>query len=265
MRFLFCRSANAGARAGVVRALLLAALAWAPAVAAQDSTAVPDAWDATAQLSFTNASGNRDVTVFTTGFTLRHRRTERYAFELNVRARYGSSEGETDIENYLGDLKLDLAPARPLSPFVYTTAERDPVRRLDARVNTGAGARYKLNRADGRGDASISVALLHSYEATDAGALAPGEDPTTTNARWSFQLDGQQQIREDIAITHKTTFEPVAREFGDYLLKLRTTLKVVVTTRIALSISHEFDRESVTPPDVEEHDQLVNAGILIEL
>lgn len=231
----------------------------------EEQPAEADAWAATAGLSFTTTSGNQDLTVFTTGFGLEHRQVELFELTLNLRARYGSSDGETDVENYHGDMKLDLDPSSDWSPFLYTTAERDPTRRLDARLNSGAGGTYKLRRDDGRGRASVSLAVLHSYEAIQREPSDPAP-ASPHSARWSFQLDGRQDIREDVSINHKTSFEPVYDDFADHLLSLRTTFKVVVTSRLALSLSHQYDRDSTPASDgIETDDQLVQAGILVEL
>lgn len=236
------------------------------AESAEEARTAPDPWTATAELSFTSASGNRDLTVFTTGLTLKHRNVELLGLVLNLRARYGSSDGETDIENYHGDLKLDLDPANDWSPFLYMTAERDQTRRLDLRMNSGAGATYKLRRDDGRGEASIGAALLHSYESIRPATPSPPTTHEPHSVRWSFQFDGRQRIRDDVTVTHGTSFEPRVDRFDDHLLALRTTFKVLVTSRIALSLTHEFDRDSTPVSDeIDEHDHLLQAGILVEL
>lgn len=233
----------------------------APAAAsAQDDE--PDAWGATAELSFTRATGNQRINVLTTAFQVTRRAVDMYGFELNMQARYGSSEDERLFENYKGELNLDMAPvSERWSPFLYSTAERDRVNRLDMRVNSGAGAMYKLYRSDDRGEAALRVAMSYSYEAVRADEPL---DPTQT-ALWSLRLNGRQQIRDGVTLTHSTHYQPVYDELSDYLLSVQTTLKVMVTSRVALSVSHEYDRDSVPPPDVGPTDELLKAGILVEL
>ncbi len=259
-------------------ALVLAAALFAQPAAAQgprpdeDTTADPavnpDRWAAAAEFTLTSASGNQDVTVLTTGFSLKHLRSELFGFNLKLQARYGTSDGQQVVENYQGSFNVDIGPQRRWSPFFSSAAEHDPFKRLDVRISSGAGARYRLYRAENRGEASLSVAMLHSYEALspDPAATDVNSAPLTKNdALWRLELTSRHEVREGITLTSGALYQPVVNHAGDFLLEFDAALKVMVTKRIALSISHEFDHDSTPPPGVEDTDRLLKAGILIEL
>lgn len=224
-----------------------------------------DRWAFTAELSLTDSSGNQDLTVWTTGLSVRHLRTEIFELEIKLQARSGSSNGDQVVENYQGEMNFDFTPGHRWSPFVFTTAEHDPFKRLNVRINSGAGAKYRLYQAGSRGEAALSVAVLHSYEALGAAEPAtPAPDPTQS-ARWDVKLNGKQELREGVSVSHSTQFQPTHGEFDDYLLNVQTGLKVLVNSHMAVSVSHEYRRDSTPAPTVEPDDRLIKAGIILQL
>jgi putative salt-induced outer membrane protein YdiY len=240
-------------------------------VAAQDDAVVPtepppqeqpkpDRWRAAAELTLTEASGNQDVSMFTTAFTLEHLQRELFRLILKAQARYGRSEGDRVAENYRASLDLDLSPGARVAPFLHTSAERDPFKRLDLRMNSGAGARFRLYEKPDTGNLSISLGVLHSYE-TAAAAV----NGTSQMARVNAQLHAMQKLTDDVTLTHQSEYQPVYGTIDDYLLTMNTSLRVLLTKRVALSISHEFDRDSRPAEEVRKDDRLLKAGVLIEL
>lgn len=218
-------------------------------------------WATITELTLTDASGNQNLTVFTTGFTLKHLRTEHFAFELELQGRYGSSDGEQVAESYKGAITFDFTPNSRWSPFVHTTAEHDPFRRLDIRANTGAGARWRVYRERGRGEADLSVSMMHSYEtlANDEGSMS------TARARWNVRVNGSRQVRDGVTLSHRTQYQPVADELGDYQLSTVTGLRVHLSRRIALSVSHEYNRDTRPAESVRPDDRLLKAGVQVEI
>ena len=246
---------------GAALALALVATFTPTASRAQTPEAKVDRWAAAAELTLTDTSGNQDLTVLTTGFSLRHRLTELFQFELQLQARYGANDHERAAESYRGTLNFDLTPAGTWSPFFFATAEHDPFKRLDVRVNSGAGAKYRIYKEKNGNDASVSLALLHSYEALKDEA-APA---TTQSARWSLRVKGQTRLREGVTLGHMTQYQPVYDQFGDYLLYLETNLKVLINSHVALSISHELNRDTTPAVGVGADDRLLKAGVIVEI
>lgn len=223
-----------------------------------------DPWTASVEFAFTAARGNRDFSVLTSEVVVGHTSGDLYDAELRLQARYGSTEGENLAKAYQGGIDIGLRPLGRWSPFIFSTAEHDESKLLDVRINSGAGAKYRLARADGRGEASVGIALLDSYEAL-AGELTEPEHL----ARFRLGLDARQELREGVSVLHTTRFEPDANAPDDYLLSVDTSMKVLLTSRVALSVSYEFDRDA-TPAvtetlEIDKNDHLLKAGVLVEL
>lgn len=238
-----------------------------PAAAQEDEASEPDRWSAAAEFTLTDSRGNQEVTVLTSGFTLEHLRVEAFEFKLELRARYGRSNGDRIAENYRGQINFDIRPGGSWAPFLRTTAEKDPYKRLDVRVNSGAGAKYRFRGSDAGGDITLSLGMLYSYE-----RLAPPDDapptasaPVSNSALWDLQFTGNQRIRDGVTFTSEAVYRPVHDTPGDYLLEIDTGVRVLVTQRIALSVGYEFARDSTPPEGVEKDDRLTRAGIIIEL
>lgn len=247
---------------GPVLAALGLLLVVTPPVRPQQPEEQRDRWEAAAELTFTDTSGNQDMSLLTTGFSLKHRQTEVYALEVKVQARYGSSEGERVAESYRGSIDFGIDPAGRWGPFLYSTAEHDPFKRLHVRVTSGGGARFVLIPRGPAAEATFSVAMLHSYEEQ---SNADAERIINRHARWSLQLNGRHRISEGITLNHAAQYRPVHDRLDDYLLNLETALRILVTRRIALTMSHEFDRDASPAPDVRPNDRLLKAGLLVQL
>jgi len=226
----------------------------------QEPAPKPDRWRAAAELTLTDSRGNQDVRIFTTAFTLEHRQRELFKLVLKSQARYGRSEGHRVAENYRASLDVDLSPGAPVAPFLHTNAERDPFKRLDLRMNSGAGARLRLYARPDTGNLSLSLGILHSYETTAAAI-----DGVSQTARVNAQVQAMRKLTEDVMVSHQSQYQPVYGTIEDYLLTTNTSLRVLLTRRVALSVSHEFDRDSRPAQDVRRDDRLLKAGVLIEL
>lgn len=228
--------------------------------AKQEPAPKPDRWRAAAELTLTDSRGNQDVRVFTTAFTLEHRQRELFKLVLKSQARYGRSEGHRVAENYRASLDVDLSPGAPVAPFLHTNAERDPFKRLDLRMNSGAGARFSLYARPDTGNLSVSLGILHSYETTAAAI-----DGVSQTARVNAQVQAMRKLTDDVTFSHQSQYQPVYGTIEDYLLTTNTSLRVLLTRRVALSVSHEYDRDSRPAQDVRRDDRLLKAGVLIEL
>lgn len=221
----------------------------------------PDRWRAAAELTLTDAQGNQNVRVFTTGFTLEHLQRDLFKLILKTQARYGRSDGAAVAENYRVSLDLDLGPGNRMAPFLQSNAERDPFKRLDLRVSSGAGARFRLYENSDAGNLSISLGVLHSFESASSAVSGA----TSQMARVNAQLRGMRRLSAGVTINQNAQYQPVYGTIDDYLLTLDTSLRVLLTRRVALSVSHEFDRDSRPAQEVRKDDRLLKAGVLIEL
>lgn len=244
--------------------LLLAVLPASP-VQAQETAAEapPDRWDGEFELGFSGATGNTELAVLTTGFRIKHLETERYELELSAIYRYGESEGDVVARNIKGGLSYDLHPDDAWSPFAFVDVERDAFRRIDVRTNAGAGVKRTFVDND-TASFSISAAALHDYENFRNRAELTPLSPKS-NARWSFRAKGHRELARGIRFDHVTFFQPLWDEADDYNIDTVTKATVLLTERVGVTLSYTFRRDSTPPPDVEHNDQIIQAGVTIQM
>lgn len=246
----------------VVGSIVLALTA--PALAQETARAAPDRWKLGAEFSYTDQSGNRDLRLLTGGLRVSHLEKEAFEMEGLLQSRYGESGDEVIARSHFASLTLDLHPRDVWSPFLFATAERDPFKRLDARVSGGAGAKYTAFRSDdGEDNASVSLALLYSYEDLRPSAADP-VGPDRSLARWSVRVRGQQELNEQVTLQHVTFYQPEWDQVADYLLRSETGAKVLLTERLALSVSYQLDRTARPPQGVSPDDRLFKTGLIID-
>lgn len=235
-----------------------------PAAAQETEPGAPDRWKVAAELSFTDQSGNRELRLLTGGLRVSHLQKEDFEMEALLQSRYGESSDEVIARNHFASLSLDVHPREIWSPFFFLTAERDPFKRLDARLAGGAGAKYTAYRSDdGNDEASLSLALLYSYENLRPTAADPF-GPARTLARWSMRVRGKQEVNEQVTLQHVTFYQPEWDQVADYLLRSETGAKVLLTERLALSVSYQLDRTARPPQGVSPDDRLFKTGLIID-
>jgi len=240
-----------------------------PAISNAQQSGAAEKWKASAEFSFTDQSGNSDLRLLTGGLSASHLQQEVYQLDASITSRYGRSEGDLVALAHTGSLALDLQPNDAWSPFLFTTADRDEFKRLDLRLSTGAGAKYTLRRAPtGLREASLSLALLHSYEriappAPEAGAVPLGVE-TVHRARWSLRARGTHDVRDGVTLRHTTFYQPVWADVADYLLRSDTGVKILMTERLALSVDYQLKRDARPPVGVEPDDRLLKTGLIFD-
>jgi hypothetical protein len=222
-----------------------------------------DRWDLTAELSYTDQSGNSDLRLFTGGFRARHLDRDRFRLDLSVESRYGRSGEEVVARRNEGSLAFDLHPQNRWTPFVFTSAQQDPVRRLDLRLSSGLGAKYTLERARREPEVSLSLALLHDFDRTRPQEAEPAE--TRHRARWSLRVEGGHRVNDNVLLQHNSFYEPVFDEMADYLLRTNTGTRISLTDRLALAVSYRYNRNAIPPEGVDPDDHILQTGISINL
>jgi hypothetical protein len=245
-------------------ALIALTIAAPPAIAIGQEIATdpePPTWSAVADLAFSGASGNDQTVLLSSSFSLAHLATERFELEWSGSVRYGRSEGREVARNLKSGLKFDLMPESQWSPFALVTMERDPFRRLELRSNSGAGVKYTITRSQ-KGSASISVAALHSYDSFISTIDAPLD--SRQSARWSWRFKGGRNLGERVQVENISFYQPVWNRPGEYQMTIESAVRVPMSQRISMSLSHSYDRDSVAPEGVRRDDHLVKAGLTIE-
>ncbi len=219
-------------------------------------------WAATAELAYTDVSGNRTLALLSSRLGVR--RTGATAeFSLTTGMRYGKSEGELAAESYAVEFNGRLRPRSWVSPFVYTKGERDLIKNLDLRVAASLGA--DLNLLPGTAArVAVGVAVLQDYERRllPAGSTEP---ETIERTRFNLRLVAQPTLRKGVTAEHRTQYEPVAGDLGDYLLTSKTSLRVLLTRTLAFQTSWEYSFDSTPAPGVvSKVDRALTTGLVVE-
>ena len=220
-----------------------------------------ESWKADVGLSVTSSGGNENLTLIVTELGLTHLRSRQYELNLGTRLRYGRSEGQDVAQNVRGDISLDLFPEAGWSPFLFSTAETDPFKKLDARVNTGVGMKRTFWRREWD-EVSLSGAVLHSYEDVD---IAPADSVVghgiTRSARWSWRGRARRELSQGTRAEQVVFFQPAWNHIADYLLEAQSSVRVALTRSLAFTATFLFNRDSTPAEDVEPDDWSVAVGL----
>lgn len=217
----------------------------------------PDRWAAALDLGFNAATGNSRLAILSTTLRIKRLETRTVELEWSATYRYGESRGRVMARNASTTLNLDLTPRARVSPFAFTTVERDPFRRLEVRSNTGSGVKYTLRRAPD-GSASLSIAGLHSYEQFTT------EEPIRRDARWSVRGRFDQRLGRSVRVESTTFYKPLWDRGGDYNVQVLSKLSSKISERLALTLTHEYLYDSTPPAGVSREDQRFQAGATVE-
>lgn len=246
-------------KAVLLAALLsLFALMAAPLGAQEDED--PERWAVELGFALSASGGNQDLTVLTSNAGLTHLETGQYEAEIGGRFRYGRSEGQKVAQNLQGNAVVDLWPEAGWSPFLFATAESDPFKKLDARLNAGSGVKRTFWRDDWS-ELSLSAAVLYSYENLDVEpALGDGVSHT---ARWSWRGRARREFAEGRRFEQVVFYQPEWDDAGDYLLESRTSARWALTQALAFTTALLYQRDSTPAPEVGPDDWSLAVGLSV--
>lgn len=217
-------------------------------------------WAAEVGFALNASGGNEQLTVLTADVGLSHLETSVYEANLGTRFRYGRSEGEEVAQNLRGNVSLDLWPEAGWSPFLFATAENDPFKRLEARLNGGTGVKRTFWQ-DGWSEVSLSGAVLYSYENLD---VEPAEgDGTSETARWSWRGRARSQVGDGRRFEQVVYYQPEWDELDDYLLQAESTARWALTRGLAFNATLLYERDSTPAPDVGPDDLSLAIGLTV--
>ena len=239
----------------VVLSLLVAS-----ALSAQQPTpgdTLPDRWGLTAALALNASGGNESLAVLTSSVGITHLEKDRFELGINGAFRYGRSEGEEVARNARAVINFDFRPRGGWTPFLFASGENDPFRKLDLRFNGGAGVKRTFWQEDWS-EVSLSLAGLYSHEMLD---LAPGSDPVTRTARWSWRARARRQLGERSRVEQVVFWQPELSHGSDYLVESVSSLRVGLTRQLALDIGFRYERDNTPAPEVAPDDWALTTGV----
>lgn len=215
-------------------------------------------WSAEAGLTLQASGGNQSLTAFTATAALGHLQPDVFEANLNGRFNYGEAEGERVAENLRGELTVDLWPQATWSPFLFATGEQDPIKRLEARLNAGAGAKRTFWQ-DGWSEVSSSVGLLYSYEdLAVADSLGTG---VTNTARWDFRVTGRRELGTGSRLEQVVSFQPEWDHIEDYQLESVTRFRLALSEWLSLATEVLYQRDNTPAPEVGPDDYSISVGL----
>lgn len=235
-----------------------------PALAGAQEPPRRAAWTIGGELSLTELSGNRTLTLVTSGFNAKRVAADGATLESQVLARYGTSNGDVATENYRAEMSARLRPSGRVSPSLRIAAQRDPFRSLDLRLAISTGAIISLTDREEH-EVQLGVALLADREYR----RLPPESPLERReafTRFDLRVRVRVPLREAVTLEHQTVFQPVAETPTDYLLTTRSSVQVFLTRQLAFQTSYLLERDATPLPSVEfKNDRTLTAGILLRI
>jgi hypothetical protein len=235
-----------------------------PAALGAQETDDPDRWGAEVGFSLNSSGGNEQLTVLLTQIGITHLETESYEANVGGRFRYGRSEGVEVAQNLRGNLSVDLWPKAGWSPFVFATAENDPFRRLDVRLNSGGGVKRTFWQA-GWSEVSLSGAVLYSYEQLELDesqiAADPLADGISQTALWSWRGRARKEFGEGRRFEQVMFYQPEWDDAGDYMLESQTSGRWSLTRSLAFTTTFLYERDSTPAQGVAADDWSLAVGL----
>lgn len=217
-----------------------------------------DRWRTQLDLGLNSATGNTSLTTLLTGISFKRLETEEIELELSANYRYGKSDGDIVADLFQALFKLDIKPKDAWSPFLFSSAVRDPVRRVDLRANGGAGLKYTNWRTE-RGKSSFSLASIFNYEdlETTETTVLEAEKAIRLSARIKLNLYFGEGAEYEFIAFH----QPIWNELSDYYLNVDTSVKVPLTGGLSLVVRYEFRHDETPAEGVEKDDGFLNVSL----
>ena len=237
----------------------------APGPGPYDPAGRPDSarWQASGEFDFSDASGNQTLTLLTTRFEVKRVGGNSADLGFKAAARYGRGNGVTAIADYTASTEVRLNPEQPVSPFLNASGLRDDVKAINARLGISAGADINLLR-DSTMRISTGLALLQDYEVDEIPDTSTVES-THSLTRLNLRLNATLPIRTGIMLTHNSTFQPVANDLGNYLFTTESSIRVLLSKRLAFRASWQFNRNTNPAPGVQfKNDRTLTVGLLVQ-
>ncbi len=225
----------------------------------------PNLWRSQLELGFNGSSGNSSFGILRTGGSLSRIQTEVYEFEISALVRYGKSEDRVIADDVRSTIKLDWKPNADFSPFTYVSASRDRIRKLDAKVDGGLGAKWTFfHGAQARSKASLSLGGLLEYEdfRLEAGST---EEETQRTVRWSARFEFDHAFASGTSFQHVTFWQPQIDGFSDYVVEMSNSVSTRLTSKLSLAIQHEYLHDEIPPPGAEPNDQKFSVVLRVSL
>lgn len=145
---------------------------------------------------------------------------------------------------------LDIMAHQTFSPFFLSYWSYDSTTTLEKRVQLGAGGKYTIG-------AGFSVSLAYLWETEEF-----KDEPVARQYRLSLRPKYKKKFANGIAVNHMFFFQPLVRDFSDYLIDNQFTLTVpTLLEKLKITVTWRDQYNSQPPEDVENRDTDVKVGM----
>jgi len=238
--------------------LALALAAPGPDAAAQAAPRGP--WRFGTEIAFTDISGNRQLQLFQSTFTVARQTPEAFNLDFKLEARYGRSEHVEAARSAAARVRFDWTPRATFSPFLGLDWEYDRMRRIDSRVSGGLGANLNLLFREGA-RTTVSLGLVEEYVATAAAGTSPAT--TKSDTRLHSRLAFLRTLRTGVQVEANLKYQPATAQMGDYLFKADGAIRVALSSSLSWRTTYVWYRDSRPAPGVGKDDRTLTTGLLI--
>jgi hypothetical protein len=212
-----------------------------------------DTWAIGSELGLNAARGNSSYTMLSTGLRVTHLNKKEFELDWSGALTYGESNSAVMARRMSSAFKVDYRPSATWSPFGFASVERDRIRKIDALVNAGAGAKWTFFR-NKAGAASLSGAGLYSRKDIVA---------DTAQSAWRVSIRPKivQKSSAGWSIEQTTFYQPEIGNAGDFNLDAATRVGYSPNKVSTLFAQYTYRVDSRPPAGVKREDQLMLAGI----
>jgi len=217
---------------------------------------VPPPWRFQVDLGFQDLSGNRDLTVLNSGFTVERRPQDRFVLNLKVEGRYGRSNGSEAVNTQSTHLRFDWLPRQRLSPFFDASLVRDHIRKIALRAQVGTGFNVNVDTRDAR-RTWLSFGFLEDHQSFTAG-IVPSH---TSETRWQVRAATARLIGQSTRLEASAKYQPASDDVADYLAGVDVAIRFGLTSRMGLATRFNWARDSRPVAGVEQDDRALTVGL----
>ena len=244
-----------------VVAVLIALTLPAARGSAQDTKSDTAQWAVGVEVGLNAARGNSSFTTLTSGLRFSHLNRSRYEAEWASAMTYSETRSTVLARRIVTGLKLDLIPQAVWSPFLFTSVERDRIRRLNLLTSNGAGVKYTFYRTAITALSLSAAALYVNKDVMPGASITIGGEPKASTARLSLRPKIVRKVPLGFSFEQISFWQPVFGQIGDYNLESGSRVGYAVSKSSTFFLQHTYRFDSRPPIGVKREDQLLVAGI----
>lgn len=253
------------ARPAIATALLMAALAAAPAAHAIVSMeslhlGTPrEGFHGEVDISWSGASGNTDKSDLAAGSRLEIRHDRHTDFLVGSFA-YGEVADVENTNRWFLHFRHIFQYSPTLAWEGFAQGESNEFARLQFRGLLGGGARFTLIE---KSDAEAAFVGLGTFYSRETYTELAGVEPAYSERLWrgNLYLVLKYQFRPGVRMANTLYYQPALDDFEDYRVQDAFALQIDVTDTLAFRVSVNITHNSRPPATVEETDVVYRTGL----